>query len=170
MNPRLLLIPALPGLIALLTGWAIPGQPAAPLSVTRYPHNTPTELLARPDEATGAALPDLTTALSGMMAPKTVSAPEGAPPPKYRPPPPPPPPDVALVFRRQVSAVIDQGAAGLAVLVVDSTGEVRQSRLLRIGDSFAGGWRLAGLTMDEATLRKGDQQKRVPLYGAQGGA
>ena len=160
--------------LALASGWAAPGLPPQPLTLTRYAHDRPTQLLERPNEATVAAVADLHDYLDSVGAPAAAEA--VAPPPRptqlhFRPPPPPPPPpDVAVVFRRQVEAVINREGEGLAILMADSSVEGGRSRLLKAGDLFEGTWRVARLSMTEVILQNGQEQKRVPLYGAAGPA
>lgn len=163
MNARALAIPLLAVALALAVGWAAPGLPPPPISVASRPHAQALIALPRPDEATAAAVRDLTGELGG--APPAPQGDVDAPPPRAAPPPSPPPPDVVVSFRRQVTAVIDQGPGGLAVLMRDSSDEATQSRLLKLGDRFGDGWRLAGLTMDGAVLQKGRELRRVPFYG-----
>jgi hypothetical protein len=85
----------------------------------------------------------------------------------YRPPPPPPPPDVALVFRREVTAVVRTPGRGLGVLL-SQPGQA--SRLLRPGDAFDHQWRLTSLTSSEAVLGDGVSERRVSLFGGPVGA
>jgi hypothetical protein len=159
--------------LALAAGWAAPGLPPQPLTLTRYARDKPARLLERPNEATVAAVADLHDYLDSVGAP---AAAEPAPPPPrsirlhVRPPPPPPPPDVAVVFRRQVEAVINREGEGLAILMSDSSVEGGRTRLLKAGDLFEGTWRVARLSMTEVILQNGQEQKRVPLYGAAGPA
>jgi hypothetical protein len=75
---------------------------------------------------------------------------------------------VALVFRREVTAIVNQGREGLAVLVVEASVDGRRSRLLKVGDEFADGWRIAALSSAEAVLAKGDIQKHAPFYSGGG--
>jgi hypothetical protein len=153
-------------LVALGVGWLQPGPPVAPLVVGRNGAAVPSVLLARPDQPTAAALDDLADQLGSGPATAASAAidPDNLPPPP--PAPPPPAPDIAPIFRRQVSAVIDQGSDGLAVLLRNSGGEGGASRLLKLGDRFDGGWRLIGLSSNEAVLQRGRETRRVSLFGA----
>ncbi len=82
----------------------------------------------------------------------------------------PPPPDVGLTFRREASAIVRLRDQQLVVLLAADPGEERPARMLRPGDMFDNRWKLTGLSMDEAILQDGTSEKRVPLYGAPGGA
>ncbi len=168
MTPQAAALLLAAGVAALAAGWAAPGRPPEPVSVTRFAQGQPSQVLPRPDEASAEALGDLADKLEG-AEPAAAGPDEGgdpAPPPG---PAPPPEPDIALVFRSQVSAIINRGPDGLAVVLREQAVDGGRSRLLRVGDSFEGGWRLAGLTMDEAVLRRGREEKRAPLYGSADG-
>ena len=167
MSPKAVLLPLLTAVLAIGIGWIWPGRPPSPLSVTRYGRTGPPAALSRPDEGTVADLPDLIDQLSGPSPAPTSGDPDTH---EQRPPPHlPPPPDERLIFRRQVTAVINEGSQGLAVMLRDPTNGTDQSRLLKIGDRFDGQWRLQGLTTDEAVLQNGAEVIRVPLYGGLGG-
>ncbi|HEY5411074.1 MAG TPA: hypothetical protein VIJ94_10155 [Caulobacteraceae bacterium] len=166
MSWRVLALPLLIALVALAVGWMAPGQPAVPLSVTRYGREPAMQVLQRPDEATIDALPDLTDTLADPAKPAAGPDPDAM---AARPPPPPPPPDIAPIFRRQVTAILDEDGQGLAVMLRDPAQDAGQSRLLKVGDKFDHQWRLAGLTTDEAVLQNGRELRRVPLYGGLGG-
>jgi hypothetical protein len=156
---------------AFAVGWLAPGQPPAPLTLTRYAQPASPQLLRRPDEGMAAAVADLRDELAQSAA---ATAPGAAPRPRrvwLHHPPPPPPPDVALVFRRQVAAIVNTQGQGLAVLVTaDPSVEGGHSRLLRVGDLFDDRWRVASLSMSEVVLQDGVSEKRVPLFGAAVGA
>lgn len=165
-------------LTAFLVGYRAPGAPAEPLGLSRFPHAAASRLLVRPNETTLAALDDFQVDLvpHGSVGPdlNPVEA-QGDPlpppePPAAAPPPPPPPPDIALVFRRRLTAIVDQGPAGLAALVLDPSQEARATRLVRPGDIFEGRWRLEALTSSEAVLRDGRRTRRVAFYGGAGSA
>jgi len=165
-------------LTAFVVGYRAPGLPDAPMALTRFPRAGTAVIPTRPNDTAGAALADLRIDLAarGGAYGGSISNIEGDPPPPPQseaaegppPPPPPPPPDVAMVFRRRLTAVVDQGPAGLAVLLSDPSAEGRGTRLLRPGEVFEGRWRLAALTSSEATLRDGRQSRRVPFYDAVG--
>lgn len=165
-------------LTAFLVGYRAPGAPAEPLGLSRFPRAAASRLLIRPNEVTLAALDDFQVDLVAPGAtgrdPNPVEAQgDPVPPPEtpaVSPPPPPPPPDIALIFRRRLTAVVDQGPAGLAALVLDPSQEARATRLVRPGDIFEGRWRLETLTSSEAVLRDGRQTRRVAFYGVAGSA
>lgn len=166
-------------LTAFLVGYRAPGAPAEPLGLSRYPHAAPSRLLVRPNETTLAALDDFQVDLvpHGAVGPDldpvgTQGDPLPTPPesPIVAAPPPPPPPDIALVFRQRLAAIVDQGSAGLAALVLDPSQEARATRLVRPGDIFEGRWRLETLTSSEAVLRDGRRTRRVAFYGGAGSA
>ncbi|TCS10475.1 hypothetical protein [Caulobacter sp. BK020] len=161
-------------LTAFLVGYRAPGAPVEPLGLSRYPHAAASRLLIRPNEITLAALDDFQVDLvpHGTVGPDLdpVAA-QGDPLPPSETaiaPPPPPPPDIALVFRQRLTAIVDQGPAGLAALVLDPSQEARATRLVRPGDIFEGRWRLEALTSSEAVLRDGRRTRRVAFYGAAG--
>lgn len=163
-------------LTAFLVGYRAPGAPAEPLGLSRFPRPAASSLLVRPNEVTLAALDDFQVDLVAAGAtgpdPNPVEA-QGDPVPPPETPavsPPPPPPDIALVFRRRLAAVVDQGPAGLAALVLDPSQEARATRLVRPGDVFEGPWRLETLTSSEAVLRDGRRTRRVAFYGVAGSA
>lgn len=162
-------------LTAFLVGYRAPGAPAEPLGLSRFPHAA-SRLLVRPNETTLAALNDFEVDLvpHGTVGPdlNPVEAQSDPLPPTEPPPapPPPPPPDIALVFRHRLTAIVDQGPAGLAALVLDPSREARATRLVRPGDIFEGRWRLEALTSSEAVLRDGRRTRRVAFYGATGSA
>jgi hypothetical protein len=161
-------------LTAFLVGYRAPGVPAEPLGLSRFPRAAASRLLVRPNETTLAALDDLQidVVAHGAAVPDLNPAEtQGDPlPPPEAPATPPPPPDIALVFRHRLTAIVDQGPAGLAALMLDSSQEARAPRLVRPGDVFEGRWRLEALTSSEAVLRDGRQTRRVPFYGAVGSA
>jgi hypothetical protein len=156
--------------LAMGLGWLAPGRPAAPVTVTRVQPIRSSEPLQPPSEA------EALDVLAGYLVdPPASNSPAGGDPSPHpqrirapKPPPPPPPPDVALVFRREVTAIVNQGGQGLAVLVVDASDEGRRSRLLKVGDEFADGWRIATLSSAQAVLAKGDRQKIASFYSGGG--
>jgi hypothetical protein len=167
-------------LTTFLVGYRAPGAPPEPMGLSRFPHAAASGLLVRPNETTITALADFPIELipHGGAGPGPVASVElqGDPPPPEEsaptppPPPPPPSPDIALVFRHRLTAIVDQGPAGLAALMLDPSQEARGTRLVRPGEVFEGRWRLAELTSSEAVLRDGRQTRRVTFYGTMGGA
>ncbi|KRA65823.1 hypothetical protein ASD79_00630 [Caulobacter sp. Root655] len=169
MRPALLLL-ALGAPVAVLTGWTWPGSPPAPLRVTRHVRPAPALVLTSANGDTLSSLTEAELDIAG-AAPPSPSAgdpvdAELALAPAPPPPPLPPPPPVEAVFRRQVSAVVDEGAGRMAVLLVETGEETRQTRVLRPGDLFVGRWRLAALSSDGAVLEDGKQRRRVSFYDA----
>jgi hypothetical protein len=150
---------------ALLVGWVAPDAPPAPSLALTHPRPQPTAVLRRPGG-------DMLFALDGLRGELGPDQAPGADRPLrrrvvYRPPPPPPPPDVALVFRRQVSAVVRTPGQGLAVLLAQPG---RRARLLRPGDLFDDRWRVVSLSSSEAVLGDGVAERRVALFSGAGGA
>jgi hypothetical protein len=152
-----------------LTGWLAPGAPeVATLSVVRHGGAATAGLasIARPGAALAADVEELSTDLA-VPPPRVVVAtivrrPAGlAPAPVVH--------DVAPIFRGRASAVVRLPNGHLAVLLAAGPGDGR-SRLLHVGELFDDRWRLAGLTMNEATLADGTFVERVPLFGEAVGA
>ncbi len=164
---------ALATAMAFLAGRLIPppAQPSPqPLAVGRFAPSSAGASrdwpVASPNAAIGQSLEALAAGLPRSAAPAAVASAGGdpVPPAASAPPPPPPaPPDIAAIFRRELSAIF-RGPEGLSVLVVETSGDGRQARLLHVGDTFQGPWRLAGLTQDAAILQDGAEMRRVPLY------
>ncbi len=150
--------------VAFVVGWAAPGRPPAPSLALTHPRPQPAIYLRR-------AGGDLLFALDGLRGELGADQPVGGGDPEarrpvvYRPPPPPappPPPDVALVFRRAVTAVVSTPGQGLAVLLAQPG---QRSRLLRPGEAFDDRWRLTALTSSEAVLGDGVSERHVALFG-----
>ncbi len=76
------------------------------------------------------------------------------------PPPPPPPPDIAVVFRREISSVL-QTPAGPVALMVDSDGVRRR---LRRGDAYRDGWRITALSNQRIELRRQQERRGIDLF------
>jgi len=150
--------------VAFAIGWNLPGRPTPPLSVTRYPRIAEAAPLRQPNEDMASAVEALRDDLGPDIA---AGGAQAASHPRYvrlQRPPAPPPIDEALVFRRQVAAVVKLDGQGLAVLLANPGGDA-PGRLLKVGDLFDGRWRIAALSMDEVVLQDGTVEKRVPLYG-----
>lgn len=74
----------------------------------------------------------------------------------------PPPLDVAVLFRRDLTA-IEQRADGRVVWIVDLTqGFGRRS--LRVGDVYQDGWRVARIDAQTITLRRRRETRTVAAY------
>jgi hypothetical protein len=154
---------------AALAGWAAPGAPdVQTLSVVR--HGGAPAALAPTRKPGGSLAADVDGLEAALFVP---------PPPSTVPPAPrthvvgfTPAPvvhDVGPVFRGRASAIVRLPNRQLAVLLSAGAGEPR-SRLLHVGELFDDRWRLAGLTMNEATLADGTSVERVPLFGEGAGA
>ena len=82
------------------------------------------------------------------------------------PPPPepsqPPPPDIAVVFRRDLSA-IEQTRRGYQVWVVDLNQE-RGRRSIRVGGVYQDGWRVASIRPQSVELRRRGELRRVAVF------
>lgn len=74
----------------------------------------------------------------------------------------PPPPDVAIVFRRDLSA-IEQTRRGYQVWVVDLNQE-RGRRGIRTGGVYQDGWRVASITPQAVVLRRRGEVRRIPVF------
>jgi hypothetical protein len=153
-----------------LTGWLAPGAPeVATLSIVRHggAATAGPASIARPGAALAADVEALSTDLAVPPPPRIVVAtvvrrPVGlAPAPVVH--------DVAPIFRARASAVVRLPNGHLAVLLAAAPGDGRP-RLLHVGELFDDRWRLAGLTMNEATLADGTFVERVPLFGEAVGA
>lgn len=77
-------------------------------------------------------------------------------------PPPPPPPDVAVTFRRELTA-IDTSGSQPVVYIVDFNGE-HSRRGLRRGDVYRDGWRVASVTPQEVVLRKRRETRTIQVF------
>lgn len=75
---------------------------------------------------------------------------------------PPPPPDVAIVFRRDLTA-IEQTATGAVVWVVDWN-QASGRRAIRVGEEFQEGWRVAAIGTQSVELRRRTERRQVDLY------
>lgn len=75
---------------------------------------------------------------------------------------PPPPPDVAVVFRRELSA-IEQTPNGLVAWIVDPN-QPNGRRALRRGDVYRDGWRMSAISAQTIELRKQQARRRIDLF------
>lgn len=157
--------------VSLLLGWLNPSPTPPPSSAVRGGRAPVLSTYNDPNGETRAVIERIRPFLAGPppLLPASGGDSESAPPAKAAPPlpptPTPPPPDVAVVFRTRVSALLRQPDNRLAVVLVDSSGETRQTKTLNVGDVFMGPWRLAALTPNEAVLANGRMERRVPLFG-----
>jgi hypothetical protein len=145
--------------LAVAIGWATGRPPSSPLTVTRVSTERPLQMLPNPNEAPQASLDAFAHALGPSPAPPTPVT-EGAPPK----PAPPPEPDVAGIFRRQLTAVVEQADGRLAVLLADEG----PSRMLKPGQDFMAGWKLQSVSMNQAVLARGRDRRVIALFDANG--
>jgi hypothetical protein len=75
---------------------------------------------------------------------------------------PPPPPDIAVLFRRDLTA-IEQTSAGPVVWVVDLN-QPNGRRGLKSGDVYQDGWRLSAIRPQSIELRRRGEVRRVDLF------
>lgn len=74
----------------------------------------------------------------------------------------PPPPDIAVLFRRDLTAIEEHGAARV-VWVVDFTQAYRR-RALRIGDVYQDGWRIARIAPQSVELRRRREVRTIDAF------
>ena len=74
----------------------------------------------------------------------------------------PPPPDVAVLFRRDLTA-IEQRSDGMTAWIVDYT-QPYGRRSLRRGDSYREGWRISAIEPQMIELRRRQQIKRIAVF------
>ncbi|MFT3727214.1 MAG: hypothetical protein QM759_05260 [Terricaulis sp.] len=77
-------------------------------------------------------------------------------------PPPPPPPDVAITFRRELTA-IDVSGREPVVYIVDYNGE-HGRRGLRKGDVYRDGWRVNAIADQEVVLRRRRELRTIAIF------
>lgn len=75
---------------------------------------------------------------------------------------PPPEPDVALLFRRDVTAVLEE--RGRAVVVIVDAAAKGGRRTLRVGARYRDGWRVKTISAAHVELRRGRQTRRIDLF------
>ncbi|UPT61151.1 MAG: hypothetical protein M0D54_11845 [Hyphomonadaceae bacterium JAD_PAG50586_4] len=78
----------------------------------------------------------------------------------------PPPPDVALLFRRDLTAIESQ-SGGLVVWIVDFT-QAHQRRALRVGDVYQDRWRVARITPQAVELRRQREVRTIGVFASSG--
>lgn len=156
MKALLFALAVLAGLGAFAVGWSTGRPPADLLAVRRMSAERPMAMLPNPNEASASALDGLASALGPSPPPPR---PEGEP--VRLAPVKPPEPDVAGIFRRQLTAVVAQGPDGKLAALLSDEGP---ARMLKPGDVFMAGWRLASLTMGEAVLGRGRERKVISLF------
>ncbi len=77
---------------------------------------------------------------------------------------PPPPPDIAVLFRRDLTA-IERGADGPLVWIVDAA-QANGRRGLKAGDVYQDGWRVASVGDQVIELRRRRETRRIAVYEA----
>jgi hypothetical protein len=75
---------------------------------------------------------------------------------------PPPEPDVAVLFRRDVTAVLEE--RGRAVVVIVDAAAKGGRRTLRIGARYGRGWKVAAISASQVELRRGRETRRIDLF------
>jgi len=75
----------------------------------------------------------------------------------------PPEPDVGEAFRRQLTAVVAQHAGGPYYALLSGDGG---RQVVKPGDAYQFGWRLAGLDLKQATFARGRERRSVDLFAA----
>lgn len=74
---------------------------------------------------------------------------------------PPPPIDIAEHFRRELTA-FEARPEGLAIWMVDDS-EMTRRRMLRVGDVYRDGWRVASIDRQFVVLRKRREERRLRI-------
>lgn len=75
---------------------------------------------------------------------------------------PPPPPDIAILFRRDLTAIEDR-EAGRVVWIVDYA-QTHQRRALRVGDVYQDGWRVARINAQSVELRRRREVRSIDAF------
>lgn len=74
----------------------------------------------------------------------------------------PPPPDIALLFRRDLTAIEDRPGARF-VWIVDVSRAYRR-RALRVGDVYQDGWRIVRISPQSVQLRRRREVRTVDAF------
>ena len=74
----------------------------------------------------------------------------------------PQPPDIAVLFRRDLTA-IEQRSEGRVALVVDFTQDFGR-RALKVGDVYRDGWRVAGIGWQTIELRRRGERRSIAVF------
>ena len=74
----------------------------------------------------------------------------------------PPPADIAVLFRRDLTA-IEERTAGRIAWVVDFT-QTYQRRALRVGDVYQDGWRIARIAPQSVELRRRREVRTIDTF------
>lgn len=139
----------------LLAGGVLLGAGAGALSAT------PPRAPAPPNDARTLA-PAHGGSVAARAAERLASVSFAAPPPAEAPEPPPPPPDIAVTFRRELTA-IERTSSGPVVWVVDWN-QASGRRAIHRGGEYRDGWRVAEIGNQTVELRKRTESRRIELY------
>jgi hypothetical protein len=74
----------------------------------------------------------------------------------------PPPPDIAVLFRRDLTAIEERGATRI-VWIVDYA-QTSQRRALRVGDVYQDGWRVRRIGQQSVELRRRREVRTVDAF------
>jgi hypothetical protein len=74
----------------------------------------------------------------------------------------PPPPDIAVLFRRDLTAIEQRGPARVAWIV--DHGQMHQRRALRVGDIYQDGWRVARIASQTVELRRRGEVRSIDAF------
>lgn len=74
----------------------------------------------------------------------------------------PPPPDIAVLFRRDLTAIEDVNG-GRVAWVVDFT-QAFQRRALRVGDVYQDGWRISRIGVQSIDLRRRREVRTIDAF------
>lgn len=73
-----------------------------------------------------------------------------------------PPPDIAVLFRRDLTAIEERGPARVAWIVDHA--QMNQRRALRVGDIYQDGWRVARIAPQTVELRRRREVRSVDAF------
>jgi hypothetical protein len=74
----------------------------------------------------------------------------------------PPPPDIAVLFRRDLTAIEERGAVRVAWIV--DFAQTHRRRALRVGDIYQDGWRVARIGPQSVQLRRRREVRTVDVF------
>jgi hypothetical protein len=74
----------------------------------------------------------------------------------------PPPPDIAILFRRDLTAIEERAGQRMAWIVDFS--QTHQRRALRVGDVYQNGWRVARIETQSVLLRRRREVRTVDAF------
>ena len=134
--------------IAMVGGAALGWLSAAPPGPRAAQSNTAP--LAHAGEVAGESAERLAALGLGVDALATPAAPA--------------PPDIAVLFRRELTAIEQRGRVMLAVIVDHSQNYGR--RTLRVGDIYQDGWRVAAIGPQRIELRRRRERRSVAVFDA----